>query len=59
MGGDTISIKLSLSVRTARASVEVTGLPVLAQLESSTLGRPLDETAIQALRLVDMGSGRN
>jgi hypothetical protein len=58
MGGEAITIELRLSVGAAGASVEVSTLSVLAQLESSTLGRPVDETAIQSLRLMNMGSGR-
>jgi hypothetical protein len=58
MGGEAITIELRLSVGAAGASVEVSTLSVLAQLESSTLGRPVDETAIRSLRLMNMGSGR-
>jgi hypothetical protein len=54
MGGEAITIELRLSVGAAGASVEVSTLSVLAQLESSTLGRPVDETAIRSLH----GSGR-
>ena len=48
---ETSSLKVTLTVAGVNASVQVSSDAVLADLESSTLGGSVDETAIQALPL--------
>jgi hypothetical protein len=50
---ETTSLSLTLAIATARESVQVAGDAEMAQLESSTLGRAVEQESIQALPLAN------
>ena len=53
VAGETATLELKLSVGKAKDTVEVTGAADLAQTETSTLGRVIDEAAIKSLPLAN------
>ena len=53
VAGETATLELKLSVGRAKDTVEVTGATDLAQTETSTLGRVIDEAAIESLPLAN------
>jgi hypothetical protein len=53
VAGETATLELKLSVGKAKDTVEVTGATDLAQTETSTLGRVIDEAAIESLPLAN------
>jgi hypothetical protein len=49
----TVTVELKLALGSTSTSLEVVGLPDLAQFESSTLGRAVDQQTIQSLPLAN------
>src|SRR6202008_2206436 len=53
VAGETTTLELKMNVGKANDTVEVSGAADLAQTETSTLGRAIDEEAIQSLPLAN------